>query len=124
MKVQVGGFLAENEFTQTSRTYMSESKGKGDTAGSPASNPVSLTTIYNEWREWKSEKESQPMPTVVKKEVIVKKEILSKAKEDSSSSSSGSDSDSNGSENDKDSDVEMADAAARFPRSLFLDDYC
>jgi hypothetical protein len=77
----VGAFLSENEFTHTSRSFLSErgSQKAGNLNGLP-----SLNTIYTEWQQFKEEK-SKPAQNGTKKKdkKAVKKEVISES--DSSS---------------------------------------
>lgn len=97
----VGSFLSEHEYTQTSRTFLSERNSQitANLAGVP-----SLTTIYNEWRQLK-DKKNEPASQHSIKEGIKPKVT----KEDSSSNDSDS---SSTSSDDEDSDVEMMDTPA------------
>jgi hypothetical protein len=91
----VGAFLVDNEFTNTSRSFVTEKKGRG-LRESEINDVLSLSTIYNEWRQWKDDKLSA---TTSANELEPSRK---NTKKDAGSSESSSDED--------DSDIEMEDA--------------
>ena len=90
----VGAFLADHQFTNTSKAFTAESQ-----TGLKPSSSLSLDTIYKEWVQFKGEKAAN-------------KTTMAKNLKDASSSTSSSGTSS-------DNDVEMADVVCS-PRLMLL----